>query len=132
MTEAPRPVGSPAAADAALPEPVDSDDTLLEGGPRHSDEPEAPHAPCWPVPSFSLFAARAPRPDLPQLQRGDSSLSVHLEFEASLAVPAAYTGGPRRGLLAQLRTLWAYTGPGLMISVGYMDPGAPSAAQLVP
>lgn len=46
------------------------------------------------------------------------------ELHASVAVPAArLPGEARRSLRGSMRTLWAYAGPGLLISVGYMDPG---------
>ena len=46
------------------------------------------------------------------------------ELNASVAVPAARRPEQgRRSLSAALRTLWAYAGPGLLVSVGYMDPG---------
>ena len=46
------------------------------------------------------------------------------ELNSSVAVPAARRPEEgRRSLRAALRTLWAYAGPGLLISVGYMDPG---------
>lgn len=46
------------------------------------------------------------------------------ELNASVAVPPARRPEEgRRSVRATLRTLWAYAGPGLLISVGYMDPG---------
>jgi hypothetical protein len=46
------------------------------------------------------------------------------ELHASVAVPAARgPGEARRTFMQSLKALWAYAGPGLLISVGYMDPG---------
>ena len=38
-------------------------------------------------------------------------------------VPPPQPEGTSRSLRSKLSTMWAYAGPGLLISVGYMDPG---------
>ena len=50
-----------------------------------------------------------------------------LECGGSVAVAGVGAGGgAARTPRLVLRKMWSYTGPGLLISVGYMDPGAPS------
>jgi len=108
-------------ADACVPPPPEPPARDSFGGEAPSEPPAAPSCErAW----AQLCSALNPLND--RAYEGYSALDDASipELNASVAVPVARRPEQgRRSLRAALRTLWAYAGPGLLVSVGYMDPG---------
>ena len=109
-------------ADACVPPPPEPPARDSCGGEAPSEPPAAPS--CERAWWAQLRSALNPLND--RAYEGYSALDDASipELNASVAVPEARRPEQgRRSLRAALRTLWAYAGPGLLVSVGYMDPG---------
>lgn len=91
----------------------------------HDAAGSAPHASATPL-LERLLEALDPRAH----RGGDGGFAFSAlddasipEINGSVAVPPPAPPGSRRSASATLRTLAAYAGPGVLVSVGYMDPG---------